>query len=89
MPYKLNCSGILCNSSPSKIELDKEWGKLPGYFCSSLVAAAYLNAGIISSNKKRIDNYMPDHFACSSKSLNLMPGFSLSPEIIIDFTGSQ
>lgn len=91
MPYKINCSGILCsNSTPSKFELEKDWAKMPGYFCSSLIAAAYVNAGIISQNKMRIDNYMPDSFASKySSKLSFEQGFSLSPEIIIDFTGSQ
>ena len=45
--YVINICSLCCSK---KVESEKEnkWGETKGFFCSQLVAAAYLNCGIIS-----------------------------------------
>jgi hypothetical protein len=82
--YILSCCSLCCPSKKD-YEYKNEWSKSDGFFCSQLVAAAYLKCGIMKLNKGS-NYYLPGNFAQSKDSLELVDGFSLGPEIIIDFT---
>ena len=79
--YQLNLGDIACGSNTIK---DKGKQNEKGYTCSSLVAGAYRNMGIINrtTNIKRI---LPGDFSVDSE-LMLSKQFELGPEITIDFT---
>ena len=61
-----------------------KWDKSKGFSCSSLIAAAYNQLGILKLDKS-IHSYLPGDFS-EEKDLNLNKGFYLSHEEIIDFT---
>lgn len=90
MPYRLTCTDIFCKGGPGQKEKNREWNKMKGYYCSSLVAGAYIHSGILCSSNKSATKYLPEHFSekLSPRKLVFNPNFSLGPEIILDFTGS-
>ena len=65
-------------------ERHNNWDKSKGFFCSQLVAAAYLNMGILSYEKATA-NYLPGKFA-QTNALPFINGFNLGPEFITDFS---
>jgi len=82
--YIFSCCA-LCFSRKKEYEIKNEWNKSNGFFCSQLVAAAYLYCGILKNNKSS-KKYLPGSFSSSSNHLEFDEKFSLGPEILIDFT---
>lgn len=83
--YKLSCSAICC-ASKNDYEKNNEWDKSEGFFCSQLVAAAYLKFNILKYTKGT-GNYLPGSFSHGQAiDLHLNENFALGPEIIIEFS---
>lgn len=66
------------------MEKDNKWKEYPSFFCSELVAGAYMSAGIVEPTKSAA-NFFPGDYANDS-SIDFKKGFRLGPEYIIDFT---
>ena len=82
--YYLSFCDLLFKKSPKQYEITGEWHKSEGFSCSSLVAALYIKLGIIQL-KNSIHSIKPGDFE-QNKNLYFLPGFSLGPEKIIDFS---
>ena len=82
--YYLSFCDLLFKRRPKKYEIAGEWHKSEGFSCSSLVAALYIKLGIIQL-KNSIHSIKPGDFE-QNKNLYFLPGFSLGPEKIIDFS---
>jgi hypothetical protein len=83
--YELSCCALCC-ARKREYEKNNDWSKSKGFFCSQLVAAAYLKFNIIKYTKGT-GYYLPGSFANDkTMELNLEENFSLGPEIIIDFS---
>ena len=82
--YYLSFCNLLFKGKPKKYELSGEWHKSEGFSCSSLVAALYIKLGIIKL-KNSIHSIKPGDFE-QNKNLYFLPGFSLGPEKIIEFS---
>ncbi len=82
--YTLNCCNIICTKKKA-YEENNEWGKSDGFFCSQLVAAAYLRCGILTYDKGT-GFYLPGSFSQSHKNMILQKPYSLGPEVILEFT---
>ena len=83
MNYALPLTSM-CFPGKKNFEKENKWSDSKGFFCSQLVAAAYLNMGIINYEKSTL-RYFPGNFSQSSE-MTLNDDFFLGPEIIIDFT---
>jgi hypothetical protein len=82
--YALNCCNIIC-SKKRVYEEKNEWEKADGFFCSQLVAAAYLKCGILDYDYGT-GHYLPGSFAQNFKNLKMKSPYKLGPEILIEFT---
>ena len=82
--YHLSFCDILFKRKPKEYELNNDWNKSEGFSCSSLIAAYYIKLGIIKLDKT-IHSVLPGDFE-ENKYLNFLPGFSLGPEKIIEFS---
>jgi len=79
--YRLPCS-IICCPGKKTFERFNDWGKAKGFFCSQLVAAAYMNMGILSYEKSS-SSYLPGNLSHNAM-IPFNKGFNLSPEYIVD-----
>lgn len=77
-------SSIICCPGKKEHEQKNEWNQSEGFFCSQLVAAAYMKMGIIKYEKSSL-RYFPGSFSQKS-SLVLSENFFLGPEMIVDFS---
>ena len=60
--YSFNyCNKILCCKKIKDYEKNKEWSKCSGFFCSQLVAAAYMYLNILKMEQCS-DQYLPGNF---------------------------
>jgi len=75
---------IICCPGKQNFEEKNDWKNSKGFFCSQLVAAAYLNMGILEYDRCSL-RYFPGNFSHSSN-LPMKSEFSLGPEIIVDFS---
>ena len=82
--YYLSICDIICKGKPKDYELNNEWDKAEGFSCSSLIAAYYIKLGILKFDKT-IHSILPGDFE-ENKKLCFLPGFSLGPEKIIEFS---
>ena len=82
--YTLSCCGGICCSKKKEFEKNNEWSKSDGFFCSQLVAAAYIKCNILKYYKGT-GNFLPGNFAQDQR-LELHDNFSLGPEIIVEFS---
>ncbi len=82
--YYISYSSLFCCKKIKEYEKMGKWDKSKGFSCSSLIAAAYNQLGILKLDKS-IHSYLPGDFS-EEKDLNLNKGFYLSHEEIIDFT---
>ena len=82
--YYLSICNILFKGKPKKYEIDGEWEKADGYSCSSLVAALYIKLGVIKLQNS-VHCIKPGDFE-QNKNLYFLPGYSLGPEKIIEFS---
>ena len=82
--YHLSLCNILFKGRPDEYELNQDWNQAEGFSCSSLIAAYYIKLGIIQLDKT-IHSILPGDFE-ENKYLNFLPGFSLGPEKIIEFS---
>ena len=83
--YTLNCCAI-CYAKKREYERKNEWKQSEGFFCSQLVAAAYLKCDIIRYSHGTAQ-YLPGNFSHDKTSqLELQDNFSLGPEIILEFS---
>ena len=82
--YYLSFCNLLFKGNPKQYEINGEWEKAEGFSCSSLIAALYIKLGIMKLNNT-IHSIKPGDFE-QNKNLCFLPGFSLGPEKIIDFS---
>ena len=82
--YYLSFFNIFFKGKPRNYEIKGEWDKAEGFSCSSLVAALYLKLGIIKLNNT-VHSIKPGDFE-QNRNLSFLPGFSLGPEKIIEFS---
>lgn len=81
--YTFSCCALLCGSKEDH-EIENRWKDSKGFFCSQLVAAAYLKCGILKY-KSGTGSYLPGSFS-HSKKLEMHEKISIGPEVIIDFS---
>lgn len=88
-PYRLSCDKLFCASKPKAYEVNDDWSKAKGFYCSQLVAAAFMHAGIMKIETCS-GRYLPGSFAVTKKkeSLSLKNQFDLGAEFLLDFTNS-
>lgn len=79
--YDFPCCKYLCKSKKIK---NKQILNRNSFFCSELIAAAYMFCKIISSEYDPLD-YLPSEFG-EKGNIEFINGFNLGPEIIIDFS---
>lgn len=86
-PYRLSINKILCVGNPKQYEKNNEWEKCKGFYCSQLVAAAYMYCGIMEI-KYGAGKYKPGHFSLNKTNeyLSLKDNFELGSEFIIEFS---
>jgi hypothetical protein len=82
--YSINFCSVCCKVQPTQKEKDQKWHEIKSFFCSQLLAGAYLKCGITSFEYKTT-SYLPGAFSVN-KQLNFNKPFSLSPEYIIEFS---
>ena len=82
--YYLSFCDLLFKRKPKNYEINNNWEESEGFSCSSLIAALYIKLGIIQLNKS-VHSIKPGDFE-QNKNLNFLPGFSLGPEKIIEFS---
>ena len=82
--YYLSFCDLLFKRKPKNYEINNDWEKAEGFSCSSLVAALYYKLGIIKLNSS-VHSIKPGDFQ-QNRNLNFLPGFSLGPEKIIEFS---
>ena len=75
---------IICCPGKRGFEEKNDWKNSKGFFCSQLVAAAYLTMGILDYDRCSL-RYFPGSFSHSAD-LPFKQDFSLGPEIIVDFS---
>jgi len=81
--YRLPCS-IICCQGKKTYERFNDWGKAKGFYCSQLVAAAYMNMGIIKYDKSSA-SYLPGKLS-QKEPIPFNPLFNLGPEYTIDIS---
>lgn len=90
MPYRITFNKLFCYGKPRHYELKYEWNKAKGFYCSSLLAAAFMHAGIM-----KIDHcagkYRPGYFASdkTKQYLSLNDNYDLGAELMIDFNYNE
>ena len=86
-PYRLTCNKLFCFGKPHDYELANDWSKSKGFYCSQLVAAAYMYAGIMKV-KYGAGKYRPGYFSLdkTNEYLCLNDNYELGTEFILDFT---
>ena len=78
---------MVCCDGQEEYEVNGEWEKSKGFCCSALVAAMYLKAGIMKLEKRRsVHSVRPGEYEQDRNKINFLPGFSLGPEKIIEFS---
>jgi hypothetical protein len=82
--YAINFCNVCCKIQPTQKEKDHKWHQVKSFFCSQLLAGAYLKCRITSFEYKTT-SYLPGAFSVD-KRLNFNKPFTLSPEYIIDFS---
>lgn len=82
--YYISVFKILCKGKPKEYEVKGEWDKAFGFSCSSFIAALYSKLGIIKL-ENTVHSFLPGDFGRDNK-LNFIPGFSLEPPRIVDFS---
>ena len=82
--YNMSLKDILFRRKPKEYEINGEWSKSKGFFCSQLLVSAYISAGILNVNRTS-GSFLPGDFS-QKASLKFNPGFFLGPEETIDFT---
>lgn len=87
-PYRLTCNKLFCYNTPKKYEKENDWSKCKGFYCSSLVAAAYMHSGIMKV-EHGAGKFKPGNFSVkydSKSSLSFNENFDLGSEFIVDFS---
>ena len=83
--YSMSILKMLFDVKPKEYEIKGEWDKSKGFCCSALVAAFYLNNGIMKLEKS-VHSIRPGDFEQDKNRLTILPGFSFGPEKIIEFS---
>ena len=87
LKYNLKICKMVCCDGPEDYEDKGEWKKSDGYCCSSLIAAMYIKAGIMKfAKRKSVHSVRPGEYEQDRNRINFLPGFSLGPEKIIEFS---
>ena len=81
--YTISCVAICCGGKKEHEKLNN-WKQSEGFFCSQLVAAAYVKCGILEYDSGT-GSFLPGAFG-HHKNLKLTKNFSLGPEVIIEFS---
>lgn len=86
-PYRLTCNKLFCFGTPKQYEIKNDWGQCKGFYCSSLVAAALMFAGIIKINSGP-GKYKPGIFSSKydKSKLCINDEFDYGAEYIVDFS---
>lgn len=77
LPYEQHVHSLL-----KALDRRNECDGSDSFFCSELVAATLQNAGCLSSEGMRADNYLPRDFAPESQRLDLEPGVVLAQPVV-------
>ena len=76
---------MIIDRKPKEYEISGEWEKAKGYCCSALTAAYYIYIGVMKLEKS-VHCIKPGDFEQDRNRVTFLPGFSLGPEIIIEFS---
>jgi hypothetical protein len=83
--YSMSIFKMVFDTKPQEYEIKGEWDKSKGFCCSALVAAFYLNNGIMRL-KKSVHCVKPGDFDQDKNKLIFEPGYSFGPEKILEFS---
>ena len=83
--YSMSILKMIFDTKPQEYEIKGEWDKSKGFCCSALVAAFYLNNGIMRL-KKSVHCVKPGDFDQDKNKLIFEPGYSFGPEKILEFS---
>lgn len=84
--YRLSCDKLFCYCQPKKYEVEKKWNECKGFYCSQLVAGAFMHSEIMKTNNGA-GKYLPGSFSALKPYdyLSLNDGFHFGPEKIVVF----
>ena len=83
--YIMSILKMIIDRKPKEYEISGEWEKAKGYCCSALTAAYYIYIGVMKLEKS-VHCIKPGDFEQDRNRVTILPGFSLGPEIIIEFS---
>jgi len=85
----MTCNKLFCYGKPKMYEKNNDWSRAKGFYCSSLVAAAYMYSGIMKIEHCS-GKYRPGFFSVDkpNSTLSLNDDFELGGELVLDFTSS-
>ena len=83
--YIMSILKMIIDRKPKEYEISGEWEKAKGYCCSALTAAYYIYIGVMKLEKS-VHCIKPGDFEQDRNRVTFLPGFSLGPEIIIEFS---
>ena len=83
--YSMSILKMIFDTKPQEYEIKGEWDKSKGFCCSALVAAFYLNNGIMKLEKS-VHCVRPGDFDQDKNKLIFEPGYSFGPEKILEFS---
>ena len=83
--YIMSVLKMAFDRKPKEYEIKGEWEKGKGYCCSALTGAFYIYNGIMKLEKS-VHCIRPGDFEQDRNKITFLPGFSLGPEKIIEFS---
>jgi len=83
--YSMSILKMIFDTKPKEYEIKGEWDQSEGFCCSALVAAFYLNNGIMRLEKS-VHCVRPGDFDQDKNKLIFEPGYSFGPEKILEFS---
>ena len=83
--YIMSILKMVIDRKPKEYEISGNWEKAKGYCCSALTAAYYIYIGVMKLEKS-VHCIKPGDFEQDRNRVAILPGFSLGPEIIIEFS---
>jgi len=83
--YSMSILKMIFDTKPQEYEIKGEWDKSKGFCCSALIAAFYLNNGIMKLEKS-VHCVRPGDFDQDKNKLIFEPGYSFGPEKILEFS---
>lgn len=83
--YIMSILKMAIDRQPEEYEIKGEWGKAEGYCCSALTAAFYIYNGVMKLEKS-VHCIRPGDFEQDKNRMHILPGFSIGPEKILEFS---